>query len=85
MASDDANLFLYRSENGERFSEVSASALDVHFPTGIRWTDVLDCRISPYTAQPLEEICEFAQHVNKPYILVTSDQVTASTPLKEDA
>lgn len=84
MTSDNSDLFLYTSKTGEQFASVTATPMDVKFPPGIRWTDVLDCRISPFTTQPLEEVCEFAQHVNKPYILVTGTQITDSTPLKED-
>ena len=39
------------------------------------WTDVLDCRHPPYTDQSLDENCEIALHVRKPYILVDPSQL----------
>ena len=60
------------------FQEVATPTLygqDVAFPDFVRgWSDVLDSRVEPYTQQSIEEICRFAQHVHKKYILVTQAQ-----------
>lgn len=74
-------LYLYETESCTRFAEVESEGLDVFFPSAVNgWTDVLDCRISPYDSQSLEENCDYAQHVRKFYILVTESQVAQSTP-----
>lgn len=58
-------------ETCTRAGTASEGDRDVDFPSFVDgWTDILDCRHSPYTDQSLEEICEFADHVRKPFLLV---------------
>lgn len=74
MSSSSEPFFLFDSTSVEEIAEVTSSGLDVYFPEGIGWPEVLDCRIPPYTEKSIEENCHFADHVRKPYILVTADQ-----------
>lgn len=81
MASS-GKLYLYDTTTGAQFGTADQDGLDVFFPVGVRgWADVLDCRISPYTEQSLEENCEYAVGVRKFFILVTEQQVEASRPV----
>ncbi len=84
MAASDAKLFLYDTATVSQFAEVESEGLDVFFPESVRgWSDVLDCRIPPYTERTLEELCEYAFEVRKFYVLVTEDQVTSSAPVAD--
>lgn len=78
MASaQDTKLHLFDVQTFEKVATVEPKGLDVPFPDFVRgWSDVLDSRLSPYTEQTIEEICHFADHVNKKYILVTDDQAS---------
>lgn len=78
-------LYLYETSSVAQAFSVEQDGLDVLFPRGIGWTDVLDCRIAPYTGQSIEANCDFAIHVRKRYILVTGEQVANSTPPTADA
>ena len=80
----DAKLYLYETDTCAQYAEVEQEGLDVFFPPEVGgWSDVLDCRIAPYTEQSLEENCHYASHVRKFYILVTHEQVEQSTPPKD--
>lgn len=75
-ASAGEKLFVVDVHAPHTTTEVSSSGLDVYFPDFVRgWSDVLDARIAPYTSQQLEEICHFAAHVHKKYVLVASSQL----------
>lgn len=78
-------LYLYDTKSGAQTHSPSQEGLDVMFPDGIGWTEVLDCRIAPYESKSIEANCEYAQGVRKYYILVTEAQVAKSTPPTEDA
>lgn len=52
---------------------VRSEGLDVFFPDGILWGDVLDCRIPPYAAQSVEDNCNFAHHVHKTFVLMKAE------------
>lgn len=80
MATSGSKLYLYDTAAVARTHTVTQEGLDVFFPPGISWTEVLDCRIHPYTGKSLEENCDYATHVRKLFILVTEDQVAKSTP-----
>lgn len=74
--SQDA-LHLFDTETFEKVATVQTQGLDVIFPEFVRgWSDVLDSRIAPYTEQSIEEICNFAHHVHKKFILVTDAQAS---------
>lgn len=73
-------LYLYDTQTLQQTHAVDQEGLDVFFPHGIGWTEVLDCRIAPYDAQSLEVNCDYAAHVRKLFILVTDAQVAQSTP-----
>ena len=79
-----AKLYLFDTNTHQQTHEVSQDGLDVFFPAGISWSEVLDCRIAPYDARPVEENCEYAAHVRKQYILVTLEQVQRAAPLAGD-
>lgn len=74
-------LYLYRTDDAERDSEVTGTGGDIVFPHHVRgWSDVLDCRVEPYTEQSLTENCDLAHHVRKRYILVRASQVAQQSP-----
>lgn len=82
--SETGTFFLYDSETHERVAEVEAEGLDLFFPPEVDgWTDVLDCRIEPYTSKTIEENCHTAEHVRKLYILVSPNQVEAEKPIAD--
>lgn len=72
-------LYLYDTATASQSHQVEQRGLDVFFPHGISWSEVLDCRITPYTEKSLEENCEYASQVRKSFILVTEDQVASAT------
>lgn len=77
----DTTLYLYDSETIELFGEAYAREEGVDFPEGVDgWPDVMDCRTEPYTDKSVEENCDLAHHVRKPYILVTERQHDQHTP-----
>lgn len=77
----DETLLLYTTEDCARFTDVQGRGGDVEFPDPVRsWTDVLDCRVEPYTDNSLAENCRLAHHVRKKYILVTQSQVSREDP-----
>ncbi len=80
MAESSGTLYLFDTATVEQIAEVDTSGLDVLFPEGIGWTEVLDCRIPPYTENSIEENCHLAEHVRKQFILVTEDQIKDETP-----
>lgn len=80
MSSSNAALLLFDTTSTDQVAEVEQEGLDVFFPPGITWSDVLDCRIPPYDDRSVEENCEYALHVRKWYILVTAENVSRSTP-----
>ncbi len=68
-------LVLIDTETHREAGEATVTDQDVDFPEFIDgWTDVLDCRHEPYTDNSIDENCELAHHVRKPYILVDSSQ-----------
>ena len=82
MSSSNAVLYLYEAVNEKnpdepaQVAQVEIDGLDVYFPDHVDgWTDVLDCRVEPYTEKTLRENSIFAHHVHKQYILVSADQV----------
>lgn len=82
--SDSGTFFLYESEAHQQVAEVESEGLDLFFPDFVDgWTDVLDCRIEPYKSNSIEENCHIAEHVRKPYILVTPAQAEADSPTGE--
>jgi hypothetical protein len=69
-------LFIYKTDTQQRADEVSFETPDVFFPPYVRgWSDVLDCRTSPYKDRSIEENCKFALGVHKRFILVASSQI----------
>jgi len=82
MSGDSGPLFLFRASDHAQYAEVEGDRLDVFFPEDVQgWSDVLDCRVEPYTEQSIEENCHFAEHVHKKFILVTQAQIDADEPL----
>jgi hypothetical protein len=80
--SEPGTFHLYESESQQQVAEVESEGLDLFFPDFVDgWTDVLDCRITPYTSNSIEENCHIAEHVRKPYILVTHAQSEADRPV----
>ena len=80
----DEKLYLYSTEDCQRYGEATVDDQDVVFPDRINgWTDVLDCRVEPYVDQSLEENCDVAVHVRKKYILIGEDQVSKEHPTGE--
>ena len=78
---NSSKLYLYESSTQNRFGEATLQGQDVFFPDGVRgWSDVLDCRPEPYTAQSLEENCHIAEHVHKKFILVSQAQIDKHAP-----
>jgi len=69
-------LLLFDSETAERVGEAEVVEQNLRTPGDIRgWKEVMDCRHPPYTDHSLEENCELADHVRKPYILVEASQI----------
>lgn len=82
--SESGTFYLYESETHSRVAEVESEGLDLFFPEFVDgWTDVLDCRIEPYTSNTIEENCHIAEHVRKPYILVSPNQAEAEEPIAD--
>ena len=79
MSSTSKKLFLFDSASGQEVAEAKSNGLDVEFPAGIRWSDVLDCRIEPYTSRTLEENVAFAAGVHKAFILVKESQKSTAS------
>jgi hypothetical protein len=76
MAVCADKLYLYRTDTLERTDEVVVEGLDVFFPPYVRgWSDVLDCRPSPYAERSIEHNCKFAAGVHKRFILVSASQI----------
>ena len=81
MAATTKTLYLYETRHCTRHGEAQVEGLDVFFPDDVdNWTDVLDCRIAPYTEYSLQENCEYAVGVRKKFILVTEAQVAQEGP-----
>jgi hypothetical protein len=77
----DSTLYLYTTDDCQRFDKADLDGKDVVFPPSVNgWTDVLDCRCEPYDEKSLEENCDIAAHVRKKYILVSEDQVSIEAP-----
>lgn len=69
-------LVIIDTEDHARAGEARTSGQDVEFPDFVDgWTDVMDCRHPPYTEQSIDENCEIAHHVRKPYILVAPSRL----------
>jgi hypothetical protein len=82
--SESGTFYLYDSETHQQVAEVEAEGLDLFFPDFVDgWTDVLDCRITPYNSNSIEENCHIAEHVRKPFILVTPAQAKAEAPIAD--
>jgi hypothetical protein len=77
--------FLIHVEEGTEIGPLKGSKGDMEFPIEVRgWSDVLDCRHTPYTEKTLTELRYFAHHVNKSYILVPESTIeTAAAAEKE--
>ena len=75
MSANSTDLVLIDVHSGDIFAEVEATNIDVFFPSGIQWTDVLDGRITPYTEQAIEDVCHFAEHCRKDYVLAKRSQL----------
>lgn len=75
MSKAGQKLFLFETAAVQDMGMVESSGLDVHFPPHIRWSDVLDCRIEPFSSRTISDNCLFASGVHKAYILVTETQV----------
>jgi len=78
MSKADQTLFLYDTSSFQEYAQAQSSGLDVTFPPRITWSDVLDCRIAPYTERSIDENCTFALGVHKAYILISAAQVEPS-------
>lgn len=77
----DQSLCLYTTEDCRRFAEVEGRGGDIEFPPEVgAWTEVLDCRVEPYTEHTLDENCHLAQHVRKKYILVDEAHLSKQDP-----
>ena len=82
----DKKLLIIDSETHEQVDEAHVEGSDVIFPDGINgWTDVVDCRHEPYTEQSIDELCEFAHHVRKHYVLITPEQAEPEPSPETDA
>ncbi|MEM1350684.1 MAG: hypothetical protein AAGI01_19130 [Myxococcota bacterium] len=82
MSTESGSLFLFRTSDRTPFAQVQADRLDVYFPDEVQgWSDVLDCRVEPYTEHSIEENCHFAEHVHKKFILVSQAQIDDDEPL----
>ncbi len=75
MSKTDQTLFLYETSTSQEYAQAESQGLDVTFPPRITWSEVLDCRIEPYTSRSMDENCRFALGVHKAYVLVKSSQV----------
>lgn len=74
----DSTFYLFDTESYQQVDTAHGHAGDVTFPAHIgNWTEVLDCRHTPYTEQSIEENCNIARHVRKKYILINQDQLPA--------
>jgi len=71
--SPNTLLELFETTNYGSVARVRATGLDVAFPDGITWSEVLDCRIEPFSSKSVEENCMFAHHVHKFYILMAGN------------
>ena len=79
-------LILFDTETHREAGRAHLEGNDVVFPDNILgWTDVMDCRHEPYTDHSIDENCELAHHVRKPYILVTPEQVESDSPTEAEA
>ncbi|AWV88364.1 hypothetical protein [Bradymonas sediminis] len=73
----NTTFYLFKSEDATRAETAVGHGSDVEFPATIGgWTEVLDCRHTPYTEKSIAENCEFAQTVRKVYILVNEAQLS---------
>lgn len=77
----NTTFYLFKAEDASRAGHANGHAGDVDFPTSVGgWTEVLDCRHTPYTEQTIAENCEFALGVRKVYILVNEAQLSKEHP-----
>ena len=84
MTQESPDLFLIHVEHGARLGPVKASRGDVEFPAEVRgWSEVLDCRVRPYTDKSLDELLHFGNHVHKVYLLVYEGQLLSETLVSE--
>ena len=80
--ADASNQYLIHVEEGTQLGPLKGTKGDMVFPEPVRgWSDVLDCRHTPYTEKTLAELRHFAHHVNKLYILVPEALLTSDEPL----
>lgn len=77
----DTTFYLFKAEDLTQTASVKGHAGDVDFPASVNdWTEVMDCRHTPYTEQSLAENCEVALGVRKKYILVNEAQLSKEHP-----
>lgn len=75
----DSELLIVDTDTAETVGRAELDDRDVVFPEGIDgWTAVLDARHPPYADRTLEENCEYAAHVRKPYLLVCDTDLDAT-------
>jgi hypothetical protein len=85
------DLFVVRVEDGHADGPLEGSRGDVVFPVAVRgWSDVLDCRLHPYSEKTLDDLRHYGVHVNKPYLLVSSsllerEPIVQAPPVPEPA
>jgi hypothetical protein len=71
----DETLYVYDTDTVSLHGRATATDSNVSFPEDVDgWPDVMDCRAEPYTDKSIDENCDLARHVRKPFILVTEDQ-----------
>ena len=74
----DSTFYLFDTETYAQVETATGHGGDVDFPASIGgWTEVLDCRHTPYTEKTIEENCNIARHVRKKYILINQAQLPA--------
>lgn len=77
MSNASSALYVVKADGDAYTPEpVTGDKGDINFPEHVRgWSDVLDCRHTPYHDKPVEELRAFARHVHKFYILVTDGHI----------
>ena len=69
-----SDLFVVRVEDGQTQGPLEGERGDVDFPKEVRgWSDVLDCRLHPYSEKDLAALRHYGTHVNKRFLLVEGD------------
>lgn len=70
------SLLLFETDEANRVGAAEIVDQNLKGPEFVDgWKDVLDARHPPYTDQSIEELCHYASHVRKPYVLVERSQV----------